>query len=961
VLLCHCYCLYRQSKSNRGKLKKLSNYDGRPTLIEKGVMIRQRKTTQLLSTNSNEGDSDYRLPHHTKSSARIVRSGKSSSAIFTQWSRCHRPRSNFSWLLFLIGFLLVIIVALDRIWVSISLGYSYPNHKQLAKAVSPTVSLDKTNIAIVSIHEGFKFHGSLGQFLRDSKRSYAGLHGYAFIDESFPLPDDDYNNKLPDWMKVGNRKVYYKKLRLILFLLEKYHNLDWVMLIDGDAIVTQPYISIEDRLEEFKELYSHKNQHNELSFIWAADSQPNSGVLLVRNVPVGREYLKAALNTWEENDFFKSYTDQSSLIRAAQVNQTFSNFSLLLETEQATLMQSRVRGPTSGLWRPGHWILHLPNHNYLELLSSLRDVGSQLATSPPPIFRPIERPSLESLSRERRDRFEHVQAAIRHAWRGYVDVCLLNNQDTKYLGSHIPLDDLSPMSGHGHDWLYHAATLYDSLDTLALAFGVESNEYKQALQIILQKDLQASALRPTKTFEYSLRILGGLLGAFSLTGDARLLSRARDAADALIQGPFASSPTALPRMFDVLYPPRGGNLLYKVYSKLYEWGRDVFTNEHHYNSLAGVGSFSLEFVFLSQILGTDKYGDAANNIFRHLQRYHGKDGTIPSFWNVMTGEPVNSQVGLGSGSDSFVEYLLKVPLLSCNKSVDGSLACDIDHSVLNEMIQLYHQILNLTLKSKHTVTKEGDTSIAYPVDNLRYHQLLCFLPGLIALEPAVRKQVADEEGGHKFALATSLVEGCHEMYHQSPLGLGPEELMPNQKVDPPVGGDLRYLLRPEYVESLFVMYRRTGNQKYQEMGWEVFQSLERFCKTDLGYAGIKNVYKSDDIERIDDMPSYFVAETLKYLLLLFGPDDFVTLDQFVFTTEAHPLRRLQGKEIPKKFLYFQTELASNKTVQAPFPWFLAALLAVSGIFVVLATILTKKIVLTFVRCLFILYRHTTIC
>lgn len=82
-----------------------------------------------------------------------------------------------------------------------------------------------------------------------------------------------------------------------------------------------------------------------------------------------------------------------------------------------------------------------------------------------------------------------------------------------------------------------------------------------------------------------------------MTGDVRLLSRAKDAADALLLLPFESSPAVLPRMFDVLYPPRGGgsSILYKIYSRLYQWGSSRFI----YNSLAGVGSFSLEFYFLS--------------------------------------------------------------------------------------------------------------------------------------------------------------------------------------------------------------------------------------------------------------------------------------------------------------------------------------------------------------------------
>ena len=125
------------------------------------------------------------------------------------------------------------------------------------------------------------------------------------------------------------------------------------------------------------------------------------------------------------------------------------------------------------------------------------------------------------------------------------------------------------------------------------------------------------------------------------------------------------------------------------------------------------------------------------------------------------------------------------------------------------------------------------------------------------------------------------------------------------------------------------------------MGWEVFQSLEKFCKTDLGYTGIKDVYSSSSsstsIERIDDMPSYFIAETLKYLLLLFGPDDFIPLNQFVFTTEAHPLRRLTSSS-KTKFEHLQRELSSSKyNVPAPFPWLMvAAVLAIVSVFIVLA-------------------------
>eukprot|EP00957_Ditylum_brightwellii_P037309 2823970-Ditylum_brightwellii.AAC.1 len=90
----------------------------------------------------------------------------------------------------------------------------------------------------------------------------------------------------------------------------------------------------------------------------------------------------------------------------------------------------------------------------------------------------------------------------------------------------------------------------------------------------------------------------------------------------------------------------------------------------------------------------------------------------------MTGEPENSQGGLGSGSDSFVEYLLKVPLLACleEKGADNSSLLDCT-PVLQDMLKLYDKIVQGPLRSNHVIRKGSDPSIAYPADHYRYHQL----------------------------------------------------------------------------------------------------------------------------------------------------------------------------------------------------------------------------------------------
>lgn len=149
---------------------------------------------------------------------------------------------------------------------------------------------------------------------------------------------------------------------------------------------------------------------------------------------------------------------------------------------------------------------------------------------------PLEPPDLSSLSEERREQYEAVREAIRHAWSGYAVAAQFSTI--------IPGDDLQPLSNTTHSWLYYAATLHDSLDTLYLAHL--STEYRVAVEHVLRWDIQTTSLKPTKTFEYSLRVCGGLLGAFAVSADTRLLSAARQAADALLNGPFSSSPTVLP-------------------------------------------------------------------------------------------------------------------------------------------------------------------------------------------------------------------------------------------------------------------------------------------------------------------------------------------------------------------------------------------------------------------------------
>ena len=98
--------------------------------------------------------------------------------------------------------------------------------------------------------------------------------------------------------------------------------------------------------------------------------------------------------------------------------------------------------------------------------------------------------------------------------------------------------------------------------------------------------------------------------------------------------------------------------------------------------------------------------------------------------------------------------------------------------------------------------------------------------------------------------------------------------------------------RPETVESLYYMYQATKDEKYRDWAWQIFEAFETYTRLDEGYAGVKNVdaKRKEDLEYSDKMETFYLAETLKYLFLMFeeGSDPF-PLDKWVFNTEAHPL------------------------------------------------------------------------
>ena len=96
--------------------------------------------------------------------------------------------------------------------------------------------------------------------------------------------------------------------------------------------------------------------------------------------------------------------------------------------------------------------------------------------------------------------------------------------------------------------------------------------------------------------------------------------------------------------------------------------------------------------------------------------------------------------------------------------------------------------------------------------------------------------------------------------------------------------------RPEAIESVFVLYRITGDESLRDRAWNMFNTIIRHSITDIAHAALEDCTKAPPT-KYDRMESYWLAETLKYFYLIFSEPDVVSLDDYVLNTEAHPLRR----------------------------------------------------------------------
>lgn len=450
---------------------------------------------------------------------------------------------------------------------------------------------------------------------------------------------------------------------------------------------------------------------------------------------------------------------------------------------------------------------------------------------------PAESPAQRALRTRRRD---EVRALFRKNWAAYR--------------AHAwGRDALLPISGGGRDqfsgW---AATLVDSLDTLWI-MGLRE-EFDEAVAWVAENiDFGKSTSDRVNTFETNIRYLGGLLAAYDLSGRPVLLRRARELGD-LLYAAF-NTPNRMPVDFiDFAAAKTGRGLMVE----------DTVVS-------ASPGTLSLELTRLSQVTGDSRYYDAAARVMEVFAKGQNEtriSGLWPVFVSMRRMDVVSgSEFGIAGCADSLYEYLPKMAALLEPGGEERERYAEMTRRALDaaDRALLYRPMLpggeDVLMAGTARVAAAGGPAVLDP----ETEHLSCFIGGTYALAGKLLRRPGDVE------LGARLARGCVYAYRAMPTGMGPERWnmvpcgsrdaarcdwdedaweagkkeRPEWREGLPSGfttaKDPRYILRPEAIESVFVLYRVTGRYEYQQAAWEMFRAVANGTATEIANAAVLDV------------------------------------------------------------------------------------------------------------------------
>ncbi|CAL8086322.1 unnamed protein product [Calicophoron daubneyi] len=425
-------------------------------------------------------------------------------------------------------------------------------------------------------------------------------------------------------------------------------------------------------------------------------------------------------------------------------------------------------------------------------------------------------------------------------------------------------------------------TLIDSLDTLFLLN--EADEFERAALSVVES-VSFDSDFDVSVFETNIRVLGGLLGghisaiALKKSNASRmtwyedqLLQMAVDIGNRLL--PAFNTSTGIP------YPR----------INLRHGCAGLRRQEMHTCTACG-GTMILEFAALSRLTGNPIYEQKAAQAMAYMwKRRNRYSDLVGKVIDVRNGDWIQRESGIGAGIDSYYEYLLKAYIL-------------LGEPVYLHRFQTHYNAIKRYIGGPHSADFPFlflDVNMHRPSERARtfMDSVFAFWPGLQVLNGDVKSAVA-------------LHEFLFQVYKRNKLL--PEAFTPDLGVH---WG--QHFLRPEFVESTYLLYQATRDPYYLDVGALIVSDLQKYARVPCGFAAIEDVRTMTHTDRFD---SFVLAETFKYLYLLFSePKDLpVPMDEYVLTTEAHilPLSLSQLRPTAKKPLASDHPFSRNSSSSSP--------------------------------------------
>ena len=447
-----------------------------------------------------------------------------------------------------------------------------------------------------------------------------------------------------------------------------------------------------------------------------------------------------------------------------------------------------------------------------------------------------------------------VKEAFLHGFKHYSKKCY---------GS----DEYYPLSDSCGDVVHGGLTIIDSISTMII-MNLQ-DEYQKAKNYILN-DFEIRG--GWSLFEFIIRILGGLLSAAEMTGDEQLIKKAIAVGEA-VQSEVDRYEGLYNSLCNFNTNKNDDNRNHDTYTISCKGGGYC---------LAEVGTFQLEFYTLSRLSDDPKYIKTGLKVYDHLWKSNPNSGLISSH--------------LGAGTDSYYEYITKGYVMT------GGVSDELLRRHLLLMKDIRESLLFKTVNKK--LTGHGIKSGSKPSPVIEH--LATFVGGMVATG-SVKKNPNHVED---LTLAGEFADTYAETYNHFKSGIMPEQVRynvdkENDKSDFNMMVD-GYILRPETVESIYYLWKFTGLQKYRDYNWRIFKAINKSCRVENGFTSISNL-DSENPSHSNKMESFFFAETLKYLYLTFSDSHLISPVDWVFNTEAHPLRIWDRKTIQKYKDLFEFE------------------------------------------------------